>query len=167
MRNEKGQFVKGIRPENTTHGLTGTPFHNVYYNLRDRCTNQKNRKYPAYGGRGIKCLWESFDAFREDMYESYLQHRTDHPGNRDTQIDRINNDEDYCKENCRWVTCLENTHNTRRNVVLTYEGETKILRDWARETGIKSSTLAKRIRDGWTVDKALTAKVRKCNTQTA
>ena len=88
-------------------------FRRVYYSLRRRCNNPKDIKYPRYWWRGIKCLWETFWDFRNDMWDSFLVHIEEYwTGRKQCQIDRIDNDWNYCKENCRWVTCKENNpHN--------------------------------------------------------
>lgn len=98
--------------------LPSQPFYNTkiyraYYNMISRCNNKKHPRYDGWGGRGIRCLWSSFDEFKKDMYNSFLEHEKKY-GGRNTSIDRINNDGDYCKENCRWVTQKEQCNNTRR-----------------------------------------------------
>lgn len=72
-------------------------------------------------------------------------------------IERVDNNGDYCPENCRWATVAEQCRNNRRNVRLTYDGQTRVLRDWARLTGINEGTLRTRIQElGWSVEDALT-----------
>lgn len=85
----------------------------TYGGMIQRCTNTNDLGYKYWGGRGIKCLWKTYDDFREDMEESFLEHNKKH-GGRFTTLDRIDNDGHYCKENCRWATPKEQRVNQRK-----------------------------------------------------
>ena len=134
----------------TTHGASKTRTFQTWHSMRSRCLNSRHRAYPSYGGRGITICqrWlDSFEAFREDMGE--------HPDNM--SLDRIDNNGNYNPSNCRWASRSEQQRNTRNNHMITYNGITKCLPDWADKTGICSSTIRSRLRIlGWTVADALT-----------
>ena len=116
-------------------------FHNtrfwfIYNNLYRRCTSPKNNRYNLYGARGIKCEWDAFKNFFEDMYSSYLEH-CEKFGERNTQIDRIDNDGNYCKSNCRWATLIEQQRNTSRTIIVKTKNGNRSLREWSTENGLK------------------------------
>ena len=99
------------------HGMWGTPEYWAWALAKNRCTNANHRQYGNYGGRGIKMSPEwrnSFDVFLGDMGE-----RPD-----GYSLDRINNDGDYCKENCRWATQTQQMRNTRVTAKISHNGRT-------------------------------------------
>lgn len=93
-----------ISPRNKTHGLCYSPLYIVWKGIKARCLNPKNPRYHRYGGRGIKICpqWLKFKGFYSDMITGY---------EKELQIDRIDNNGNYCKENCRWVTAKINCNN--------------------------------------------------------
>lgn len=112
-------------------------------------------KDSRYGGRGIKCLWTSFEEFRDDMYESYLEH-VDVFGEKRTQIDREDNNGHYSKDNCRWVTPVQNASNRRSNVIVYFEGKKMTLKQAATLAQKDYQKVWDRInKHGWSVDRAL------------
>lgn len=94
------------------HGMFGTRFYNIYYSIRMRCSNTSVSNCKYYSDKGIKCLWKSFEAFRDDMYKSYLKH-VKYFGEKETSIDRIDSSKHYCKDNCKWATWKEQAKEKR------------------------------------------------------
>jgi len=106
-----------INKNKITHNMSKTRFYNTYSHIIQRCNNINNKDYKNYGERGIKVCdrWlESFENFRDDMYEKYLEHCKDF-GEKDTSIDRIDVDGNYELNNCRWATTEEQNYNQRRH----------------------------------------------------
>lgn len=95
---------------NLRHGHTGVGYSSKTYNswiaMKARCTDAKREGARHYIGRGISYdpRWASFENFLADMGER--------PEGR--TLDRINNELGYSKENCRWATPYEQTHNRRK-----------------------------------------------------
>lgn len=140
---------------NWKHGQGIKGFESVEYHtwqaMVKRCNNPTDKNYRNYGARGIKVCpeWEkSFIRFYEDMGSKPVG----------KSLGRIDNNGPYCKENCRWESPTEQLSNTRRNVFLTLNGETKTLSEWSRTTGIKKNTLRMRIKCGWETERLLTEK---------
>lgn len=138
----------------TTHDMSDTNIYYVWRSILTRCYDKKSNTFKYYGGRGIKVSdeWNSFELFFRDMGM---------PPSKEHQIDRIDNDGDYSKNNCRWVTRGEQCRNRRSNRMLTHNNKTQCLLDWAVELGIKRETLQSRLARGWPVTKTLTQPVMK------
>lgn len=133
----------------TAHGMSKTRLYYVWYSMKKRCINPKVEKYHCYGGRGISYCkeWETFEGFFNSM------------GNRPTEkheLDRIDCDGNYEPANCRWVTRKEQRRNTRRNRMITFNGQTLCLAEWADRLSINYGTLKSRFKNGWSTERAFT-----------
>lgn len=80
----------------------------IYRWIRSRCDNVLYIQYKNWWWRWIKCEWTSFEEFYNDMKDSYVPWLS---------IDRIDNDWNYCKENCRWLTKSENSRKANKNYI--------------------------------------------------
>jgi len=147
---------------NIKHGLSYNRFHRIWRSIQHRCTSPKYIESHRYLERGIKCEWKDFEEFFKDMNDVYLQHVSIH-GERNTSIDRINNDGNYSKSNCRWATRIIQANNTSNNHLLEFQGKKQSFADWSRETGIPYNWIKLRIKRGWSAEKTLTTKEKKVN----
>ena len=137
------------RESNTTHGKSDSALYRRWRAMKARCTNPNTKHYPDYGGRGIRVCgrWlHSFENFVADMGSTFEP---------ELWIDRIDVDGNYEPSNCRWATPLAQQRNKRNNHVLSFEGRSMTVTDWADEIGVKPNTLIYRLRRGWTLDRAL------------
>lgn len=133
---------------NTRHGMRHTKTYDSWCSLKGRCLNPNDSAFFKYGGRGIKvCVrWMLFENFLADMGAC--------PDGK--TIDRINNDGNYEPGNCRWATPKEQANNTRRNHILTLNGESMTIAQWAERIGETSYFIKNRIKYGWPVERILT-----------
>lgn len=151
----RGDRLSGSHPiktcqhcaRNTNRGLSKTRIHAIWSSMLQRCNNKNNPAYPRYGGRGIRVCerWLDFNNFYDDMIGAYHD---------DLTIDRIDNNGDYCKENCRWATRKQQGRNTRRNLEIKYHGQEKCLSEWCELLDLPYHTVIFRLYRGWGVVKA-------------
>lgn len=141
----------------TKHGKSTSRLFKVWCAMIERTTNPKNKSYSNYGGRGI----EVCDKWRDDFqafYDWAMNNGYDENASKgDCTIDRIDVNGNYCPENCRWVGMDVQAKN-KRKLQIEYNGEKHSVEEWADITGLKISTIYKRINCGWEIKDVLSVK---------
>lgn len=151
----------------TTHGSSYTPEYQAWAAMIHRCSNSANEHFLDYGGRGVTVCTGWLLSFATFLSDVGLKPSRKH------SLDRIDNDGHYscghCEEclencwtmNCRWATVKEQNRNKRSNRLITCNGETKTLIEWAECRGMRVDTLWRRLnRLRWSVEDALFRPVR-------
>lgn len=131
------------------HGYNKTTEYRIWLQIKGRCYCKSNKQYKDYGGRGIKMSddWKnSFESFLVDMGKR---------PSANLSIDRIDNDGDYCFENCRWATNEEQANNRRSSKKIFFNGKNLTLRQWAIELCKDYDKMAIKIDNGWTPEDVL------------
>ena len=147
-----------------THGLSKHPLYNVHHDMLRRCYDESRKDYKHYGGRGISVCesWKDSEnglvKFIEDMYSTFED---------GLELDRIDVDGNYSKENCRWATRRIQVINRRQlgnkwdTHYLEFNGKRLCISQWGDELGINPKIIVDRIgKLGWSIDKALSTPVR-------
>lgn len=137
----------------STHRMSKSRLYGIWSDMKDRCQREANPRFSDYGGRGIAVCdeWQTFEPFYKwAMANGYSDNLS---------IDRRDNNGDYCPENCWWATDIEQANNTRVNRLISCFGETHTLAEWSRIYNIHPTTISKRIKIGWPVEKALSTPV--------
>lgn len=138
-----------IREKSTRHGMAFTKVHRAWSNIKNRCQNPNNKRYADYGGRGIRVCdrWQVFETFFEDM---------GHPPHGNSSIDRIDVNGNYEPGNCRWADNKTQTRNTRRNRIITINGVSRCVAEWADQEGaVSAAVIYLRLRRGWDAESAV------------
>lgn len=178
MQTEKKEYSVYIPPFD--YDKRGDRLYQVWRGMLMRCFNPNSKEYYRYGGRGITMCdewrldYEAFKAWALPMGYDY-----DAPRGECT-IERIENDGDYCPENCCWSPLRFNLKNRERVgrkpktdkpgstapkrkrkkrevVVWEINGVTKTAKEWCAEYDINYTTVMGRIQRGMSPEEALTA----------
>ena len=124
---------------NQTHKLSHTKIYQQWAGMCARRNRKTHGSYKNYGARGISVCKEWNDSF-EAFYNWAMAN-----GFKDgLTIERIDNNGDYCPENCMLIPKSEQSKNRRNCIFLTYNNQTKGLKEWSKITGVKYGTLLKR-----------------------
>lgn len=143
---------------NLTHGMSYTRLHRIWDGMKQRCYNKNASRYGIYGKRGIVVCDEWRDSFETFKDWALANGYTD-----ELSIDRIDSNGNYCPENCRWADKVTQANNLRGNHLITYNGETRTMSQWAAEFNLDSRRVWARLKRGWSIERALTEKVKEKN----
>lgn len=137
---------------NATHGLAKSRkrLYDIHRQMMNRCYSEQCKDFPCYGARGIYVAepWHSVAVFVEWADQSGYDDRL--------TIERVDVNGNYEPDNCTWIPNELQAHNTRRVRLITFQGETHFASEWARIKGMHVQTILHRIRDGWSIEDALT-----------
>ena len=118
--------------------------------MKTRCYNPNYSEFDSYGGRGI-----IVDPSWINDFPAFLAHIGPRPSAKHS-IDRIENDGNYEPGNVRWATLETQVNNKRNNIILTHEGVSMTMPQWAKKLGVERHVIKNRIRYGWPIEKILT-----------
>lgn len=146
-----GCYRKEVNRERlATHGQTDTRLYGIWLAMKRRCDLPTVHAYKDYGGRGISVCqeWqENFEAFYEWSYN--------HGYAENLSIDRIDNDGNYEPSNCQWVDNVAQANNRRTNRLVTINGETHNITQWAQILNKSPKLIFGRIYAGWAPERAV------------
>ena len=111
----RNEAVGRASKEKATHGMSNSRIYRIWGGMKERCFRKKHMHYKSYGGRGITVCnkWLEFPEFYKwALSAGYAD---------DLTIDRVDTNGNYCPDNCRWVTQMEQMNNTRFNIYVSGE----------------------------------------------
>ena len=131
------------------HGLGKPKTYSHWYNMKTRCFNKNNIKYKDYGGRGITVFkeWIEFKNFHFWAIANGFK--------EGLSLERVDVNGNYCPENCTWITMAEQAKNKRNVILYTYNGLTMHAADWGKYLKLGKETVRNRIKNGWSLERAL------------
>ena len=139
---------------NYKHGLRNTRLYRIWAGMKNRCYNQNDSHYSRWGAKGIVVC----DEWKND-FQAFYDWAICHGYSDELTRDRIDNDGNYSPDNCRWATVKEQNCNKKNVKFIEFNGESKLLDEWAEVLNIKPKTLWMRLYFyNWPVKKHLLRK---------
>jgi hypothetical protein len=141
-----GREFRGLKPSGKTK------LFKVWTSMKQRCQNSSDPSYVNYGARGIfVCEKWSNDFHRFRIWAE------DNGYKEGLTIDRINNDDGYYPENCRWTDRKTQNINKRQKArMITVRGVTRSMQEWVKIMGHENSAVIRtRLCNGWDEERAV------------
>jgi hypothetical protein len=145
----------GFKHGHNIKGKESRTYH-IWEGMKQRCNNPNNTSYYRYGGRGITVCdrWNN----KKDGYQNFLKDMGEIQNGK--SLDRINNNDNYYKENCKLSTPKEQSRNMHNNHLISYNDKNQCMSAMAEEYKISRSTLESRLNSGKSIEEALTSPVK-------
>lgn len=115
----------------------------ILYKMHDRCENPQNINYQYYGEKGIKVCdeWK----YDENGINNFVEWSISNGYDSNLEIDRKDNNGNYCPQNCRWVTHKINCNNKSDNRNVDYNGVRYTVSELAEKFEINKNTIIERL----------------------
>lgn len=129
-----GRERSGNKARIDQHGFSGTKEYALWVNMNQRCYDKKHPAYKDYGGRGITV----FSLWKED-FKVFITWALNNRYKEGLELDRVDNNDNYYPNNCRFVTKKENLKNRRiyhNAILITIQDKTKCLYEWYNLAGL-------------------------------
>lgn len=139
------------------HGMYNTKLYYTYNNILTRLRNPNHAQYMDYGGRGISMCAEWLD--EDNGFISFYNWATENGYEEGLTIDREDVNGNYSPDNCRWVSMATQCNNRRSNKNYTHNGLTMTATEWSKHLGGNKDLIYNRMRQGWSIEKALSTPV--------
>lgn len=125
------------------------PLYSIWQGMRRRCLAPTAKAWGDYGGRGISICpeWDDFHQFVRDMG----------PRPKGHTLERIDNEGNYKRDNCRWATRKDQQRNRRNTVKVLIEGTEYLVAELAELSGWKADTIIARVAKGMSYDQVMSS----------
>jgi hypothetical protein len=134
----------------TKHGQSRTRLYSIWKGMKKRCNNpSEERKARIYKDKGISVCSQWYD------FNNFYSWAINNGYSDKLTIDRKDGNRDYCPENCRWIDMKSQQRNKTTNRLITYNGVTKCVSEWAEEYGVRPGLIIDRLNGGWSVEDSL------------
>ena len=129
--------------KNHRHKESHTRLHNTWLSMKDRVSNQNNKRFSGYGGRGITMHPDWFNS-----YETFRDWALENGYSPELTIERIDNDGNYEPKNCDWIPFSEQADNRTTTIWVEWGGRKQNITQWSKELGFNRTTLYDRYHRG-------------------
>ena len=131
------------------HGDSFARLYFVWGDMKARCYNPNSISFKNYGARGITVCeeWKNdYSAFKKWAIENGYN---ENAKRGECTLDRIDIDKHYSPDNCRWAEMKVQSNNRRNTPMVTINGYTAPITEWAEKANIPRHLIYSRYRRGW------------------